>query len=228
MSPFDRLGRFVARRAWLVVGAWALVLLAALPLAPARPGRPVGRRLHPRRPRIGPGEGPPRTRARPPAVGAGHRLQQPDARGRDARVRRRRGGGRRRHRERPARRPRRPAPAVARGRSRPTATPPTTSSSSTCRPTTRPRPCRSSASGCTRRPGSTSSWPAARRSTATSRRVSEADLRRSEVISLPLAALALLLVFGSAVAAGVPLIVGGTAVVVALAGDLPGRGPSCR
>ena len=48
--------------------------------------------------------------------------------------------------------------------------------------------------------------------------VSEADLRRSEVISLPLAALALLFVFGSAVAAGVPLIVGGTAVVVALAG----------
>ena len=47
--------------------------------------------------------------------------------------------------------------------------------------------------------------------------VSEADLRRSELISLPLAALALLLVFGSVVAAGVPLVVGGTAVVVALA-----------
>ena len=38
MSPFDRLGRFVARRAWLVVGAWALVLLAAIPLAPRVPG----------------------------------------------------------------------------------------------------------------------------------------------------------------------------------------------
>ncbi|HKB28879.1 MAG TPA: MMPL family transporter, partial [Candidatus Limnocylindrales bacterium] len=47
--------------------------------------------------------------------------------------------------------------------------------------------------------------------------VSEADLRRSEVISLPLAGLALLLVFGSVVAASVPLIVGGAAVVVALA-----------
>ena len=47
--------------------------------------------------------------------------------------------------------------------------------------------------------------------------VSEADLRRSELISLPLAALALLLVFGSVVAAGVPLVVGGSAVVVALA-----------
>ena len=48
--------------------------------------------------------------------------------------------------------------------------------------------------------------------------VSEADLRRSELISLPLAALALLLVFGSIVASAVPLAVGGAAVVVALAG----------
>jgi RND superfamily putative drug exporter len=47
--------------------------------------------------------------------------------------------------------------------------------------------------------------------------VSESDLRRSELISLPLAALALLLVFGSVIAAGVPLVVGGAAVVVALA-----------
>ena len=47
--------------------------------------------------------------------------------------------------------------------------------------------------------------------------VSEADLRRSEVVSLPLAALALLLVFGSVVAAGVPLVVGGSAVVISLA-----------
>ncbi len=48
--------------------------------------------------------------------------------------------------------------------------------------------------------------------------VSEADLRRSEIISLPLAALALVFVFGSLIAAGVPLIVGGAAVIVALAG----------
>ena len=47
--------------------------------------------------------------------------------------------------------------------------------------------------------------------------VSEADLRRSELVSLPLAALALLLVFGSVVAAGVPLVVGGAAVAVSLA-----------
>ncbi len=47
--------------------------------------------------------------------------------------------------------------------------------------------------------------------------VSESDLRRSELISLPLAGLALLVVFGSVVAAALPLAVGGTAVVVALA-----------
>jgi RND superfamily putative drug exporter len=48
--------------------------------------------------------------------------------------------------------------------------------------------------------------------------VSESDLRRSELISLPLAALALLIVFGSVVAAGLPLAVGGAAVATALAG----------
>ena len=47
--------------------------------------------------------------------------------------------------------------------------------------------------------------------------VSEDDLRRSEIISLPLAALALLVVFGSLVASIVPLAVGGGAVLVALA-----------
>jgi Predicted drug exporters of the RND superfamily len=47
--------------------------------------------------------------------------------------------------------------------------------------------------------------------------VSEADLQRSELISLPLAAIALVVVFGSVVAAGVPLVVGGSAVIVALA-----------
>ena len=47
--------------------------------------------------------------------------------------------------------------------------------------------------------------------------VSESDLRRSEAISLPLAGLALIVVFGSLVAAAVPLAVGGSAVIVALA-----------
>jgi RND superfamily putative drug exporter len=46
---------------------------------------------------------------------------------------------------------------------------------------------------------------------------SESDLRRSELVSLPLAALALLVVFGSVVAAGVPLAIGGAAVLLALA-----------
>ncbi|MEP7158250.1 MAG: MMPL family transporter [Chloroflexota bacterium] len=48
--------------------------------------------------------------------------------------------------------------------------------------------------------------------------LSEHDLQRSEFISLPLAALALLLVFGSVVAAGVPIVVGGSAVLIALGG----------
>jgi len=48
--------------------------------------------------------------------------------------------------------------------------------------------------------------------------VTERDLQRSELISFPLAALALLLVFGSLIAAGIPLAIGGAAVLVALAG----------
>jgi len=47
--------------------------------------------------------------------------------------------------------------------------------------------------------------------------VSEEDLRRSEFVSLPLAALALLFVFGSVIGAGVPLLVGGASVLIALA-----------
>ena len=39
MTPFDRLGRFVVRRAWWVVGAWAALLLIALPFAPQVPGQ---------------------------------------------------------------------------------------------------------------------------------------------------------------------------------------------
>ncbi len=47
--------------------------------------------------------------------------------------------------------------------------------------------------------------------------ISERDLRRAELISFPFALAALLLVFGSAVAAGVPVAAGGASVVVALA-----------
>ena len=35
---FDRLGRFAVRRRWWIVGAWAVILLAALPFAPQAPG----------------------------------------------------------------------------------------------------------------------------------------------------------------------------------------------
>ena len=48
--------------------------------------------------------------------------------------------------------------------------------------------------------------------------VSEADLQRSEFVGLPLAGLALIVVFGSLIAAGVPVVVGGVAVLVALGG----------
>ena len=38
VTPFDRLGRFVVRRARLVIGAWAVLIAVALPLAPQAPG----------------------------------------------------------------------------------------------------------------------------------------------------------------------------------------------
>ncbi|MPZ14052.1 MAG: MMPL family transporter [Chloroflexi bacterium] len=47
--------------------------------------------------------------------------------------------------------------------------------------------------------------------------VTEEDLRRAEAISLPFAAAALTVVFGSLVAAALPIVVGGAAVVVTLA-----------
>lgn len=48
--------------------------------------------------------------------------------------------------------------------------------------------------------------------------VTERDLRRAEEISFPFAGVALLVVFGSVVAAALPAAIGGTAVAVALAG----------
>src|SRR5205807_4994497 len=47
--------------------------------------------------------------------------------------------------------------------------------------------------------------------------VTERDLRRAELLSIPAAAIALVLVFGSIVAGAVPGLVGGTAVAVTLA-----------
>jgi putative drug exporter of the RND superfamily len=46
--------------------------------------------------------------------------------------------------------------------------------------------------------------------------VSERDLRRAELVSVPLALVALLVVFGSLVAAGLPVLIGGVSVGVAL------------
>jgi RND superfamily putative drug exporter len=48
-------------------------------------------------------------------------------------------------------------------------------------------------------------------------KVSQSDLYRAELVAFPIAVVAMLLVFGSAVAAGLPVIVGGVAVVVILA-----------
>ncbi|MBV9169476.1 MAG: MMPL family transporter, partial [Chloroflexi bacterium] len=47
--------------------------------------------------------------------------------------------------------------------------------------------------------------------------VTERDLRRAELLSIPMAAVALVLVFGSLVAGAVPGVVGGTAVAITLA-----------
>ena len=215
-TPFDRLGRFIARRAWLVVGIWARRPARRHPAGAAGPGRPVGRRLHPRRPRIRPRQGPPRTRAWRPAGGARHRLQQPDARGRNARLR---GAAAAAVADIAS------APHVARvvphllsprqvSADRHTAydivfldLPPDDSPEAL--PILRER--------LHEAPGLTVELAGGPAFYGDVQTVSEADLRRSEVISLPLAALALLVVFGSVVAAGIPLIVGGTAVVVALA-----------
>src|SRR6476469_7695100 len=39
VTPFDRLGRFIVRRAWWVIGAWVALLLIAIPFAPRVPGQ---------------------------------------------------------------------------------------------------------------------------------------------------------------------------------------------
>jgi RND superfamily putative drug exporter len=216
VTPFDRLGRFVARRAWWVVGAWALVVLAALPLAPQAPGQLsaggfilddlesarakslLGRELG----------APPSALVvvfSSPTLEAGTPAFEGAAAAAIADI-----GD---------------APHVARvvshllsprqiSADRHTAydivfldLPPDDSPDALPILRERLHPA----------PGlivELAGGPAFYGDVQT---VSESDLQRSEVISLPLAALALLVVFGSVVAAGVPLIVGGTAVVVALA-----------
>ena len=205
VNPFERLGRFVVRRAWWVVGAWALLLLAALPLAPQVPGALsaggfilddlesarakalLGRRA-------GPATQRPRHRLPSPTLEAGTPAFEAAAAEADAR-----------HPRRAARRPGRPAPARPRARSRRTATRRTTSSSSTCRRTTRPSALPILRERLREAPGLDVELAGGPAFYGDVQAVSEADLQRSELISLPLAALALLLVFGSVVAAGVPL-----------------------
>ena len=113
MTPFDRLGRFVVRRAWWVVGAWVVAPARGHPVRAAGAGPAERRRVHPRRPRIGARQDAARVGARRPAVGVGHRLQQPDAGGRHPRLRGRGGGRDPRHPGRAARRPGRVAQPVA-------------------------------------------------------------------------------------------------------------------
>ena len=153
------------------------------------------------------------------AVGAGRRLLEPDARGRHAGVRGRRGRRDARH---PARRPH-----VARVVSHLLSAAPGLGGRPHRLRHRLPRP----AAGRLARRAADPARAPARRARARRRagrrarllrrrpdRLAKRDLRRSELISLPLAALALLFVFGSLVAAGVPLVVGGAAVIVALAG----------
>ena len=118
---------------------------------------------------------------------------------------------------RPARRPGRSPTCSSHGRSRPTGTPHTTSSCSTCPPDDSPEALPILRERLHEAPGLTVELAGGPAFYGDVQAVSERDLQRSEIISLPLAALALLLVFGSVVAAGVPLVVGGTSVLVALA-----------
>ena len=215
---FDRLGRFAVRRRWWIVGGVGACSSSRRCRSRRRRPGALGGRLHPRRPRVGAGQAAAPGRARRRALGVRPRLHLGRAHGRDARVAGR--GHRRDPRRGRARRTSRGSCRTSsrRARSAPTATPRTTSCSSTSRPTTRPTRSRASRRSSTRRPGSASRSPAGPAFYGDVQAVTERDLQRSEVISLPLAALALLLVFGSLVAAGVPLAVGGASVLVALAG----------
>ena len=216
MNPFERLGRFIVRRAWWVVGAWALLLLAALPLAPQVPGslRAGGFILDDlesarAKALLGTELGLPPSALvvvfSSPTLEAGTPAFELAAAGAMQDVA--------------------TAPHVARvvthllsprqiSTDRHTAydivfldLPPDDSPQAL--PILRER--------LRDAPGLDVELAGGPAFYGDVQSVSEADLRRSELISLPLAALALLVVFGSVVAAGVPLVVGGSAVIVALA-----------
>ena len=216
MNPFERLGRFIVRRAWWVVGAWALLLLAALPLAPQVPGslRAGGFILDDlesarAKALLGTELGLPPSALvvvfSSPTLEAGTPAFELAAAGAMQDVA--------------------TAPHVARvvthllsprqiSTDRHTAydivfldLPPDDSPQAL--PILRER--------LRDAPGLDVELAGGPAFYGDVQSVSEADLRRSELISLPLAALALLVVFGSVVAAGVPLVVGSSAVIVALA-----------
>ena len=217
MTPFDRLGRFVARRAWWVIGAWVAILLVAVPFAPQAPGalRAGGfilddlesaRAKQLLETELG---APPSALVvvfSSPTLQAGTPAFESAAAA--------------------AMRDIPTAPHVARVVSHALAAaqvsadrhtayddvlldlPP--DDSPTALPILRER--------LQPAPGIDVALAGGPAFYGDVQHVSESDLQRSELISLPLAALALVVVFGSVVAAGVPLAVGGAAVVVALAG----------
>ena len=208
VSRFERLGRFVVRRRWWIVAAWGLLLVVAMPFALQARGalRPADSSATTSSPRQGEGAARRPRSASPPAavVVVFHR--------RHAHARASRHSRRRSPRPSPASPTSRPCRAAScpicsrPARSGSTATRPTTSSSSTCRPTTRRRRCRPWRAPPPGAGPRGRGWPAARRSTATSRRCPRRTSGAASSISLPLAALALLLVFGAVVAAAVPLV----------------------
>ena len=216
MTPFDRLGWFVVRRAWWVVGAWAVMLLVALPLAPQLPGRLsaggfIRDDLESARAKalLGAELGLPPSALvivmSSPTLEAGTPAFEAAAAEATADIA--------------------SAPHVARVISHVLAPRQISSDrhmaydvvlldlppdeSPVAVPILRER--------LRHPPGLTVELAGGPAFYGDVQTVSEADLQRSELISLPLAALTLLLVFGSVVAAGVPLVVGGSAVVVALA-----------
>ena len=216
MSPFDRLGRFVVVRARLVVAAWAVLIALALPLAPQVPG----------------------------ALSAGGFIRDDLESARAKTLLEEELGAPPWRSSSSSRAPTsRPAPRTSSSPPRPppatSPRPPTsTGSSRTCSsraqisrdrhtaydivfldlpPDDSPEALPILRERLGTAPGLTVELAGGPAFYGDVQTVSEQDLQRSEVISLPLAALALLLVFGSIVAAGVPLVVGGASVLVALA-----------
>ena len=215
---FDRLGRFAVRRRWWIVAAWAALILVAIPFAPRAPGALsaggfILDDLESARAKQvlqdGAGRG---------ALGVRARVHLGHAAGGDARVARRgsggdpgRGGG-----------PARDAdPCPTSWHRRQVSADGTTAYDIVfldLPPDDSPAAIPPVQAALHDVPGLTVRIGGGPAFYGDVQAVTETDLRRSELISLPLAALALLLVFGSLVAAGVPLAVGGTAVLVALAG----------